>query len=303
MKKRLVPRAISAIQALLLSTLSVFAQDPATKPELLSLWDGQAPVGDGTFQSENPQITLYRADRPNGAAVVICPGGGYGGLVMGAEGSGIAQWLNQHGIAGVVLKYRLPRGNSMVPLFDAQRAVRMVRFRAEEWGIDRARIGIIGFSAGGHLAASTGTQSDRGNEKSGDAIERISSRPDFMILVYPVISMGEKGHPGSRKNLMGPAPAPEVVERFSNEKQVTAQTPPTFLAHALDDKVVIPEHSRMFFAALQTNKVPAKYLELPQGGHGLNGYKGPMWDAWQNQSLEWLAGQKFIPKEDVVRSK
>jgi len=124
-----------------------------------------------------------------------------------------------------------------------------------------------------------------------------------MILVYPVITMGDKGHPGSRKNLMGPNPTPEVIEQFSNEKHITPQTPPTFLAHALDDKVVPAENSRMFYEALKANKVPAIYVELPGGGHGLNGYKGPMWDAWQAQSLEWLGEQKIIPADDVVRSK
>lgn len=274
--------------------------NPATKLETLSLWNSHAPVGDGTFQTEDAEITIHRPSQPNGAAVVICPGGGYGGLVMGAEGSGIAQWLNQHGVTGVVLKYRLPRGNSTVPLLDAQRAIRTVRTRSKEWRIDPVRIGIIGFSAGGHLASTAGTHFDAGHAQSPDAIERASSRPDFMILVYPVISMGEKGHAGSRKNLLGPAPTPESIEKFSNEKQVTEKTPPAFLAHPLDDKVVPVEHSKMFFDALQAKKVPAKFLELPSGGHGLNGYKGPMWDAWQTQSLEWLADQKFIPAQDAV---
>ncbi|MEP6672494.1 MAG: alpha/beta hydrolase [Chthoniobacter sp.] len=279
------------------------AEDAPAKPEPLPLWAGKAPVGDGTFSTEEAEITLYRPSHPNGAALVICPGGGYGGLVMGAEGQGIALWLNQHGIAGVVLKYRLPRGNSMVPLLDAQRAIRTVRFHGQEWGIDPQRIGIIGFSAGGHLASTAETHFDAGHPQSDDPIERLSCRPDFAILVYPVITMGDKGHAGSRKNLMGPEPKPEVIEQFSNEKQITAQTPPTFLAHALDDKVVPSENSRMFLEGLQARKVPAKFLELPSGGHGLNGYKGPMWDAWQAQSLEWLGEQKFIPTEDVVRSK
>lgn len=293
--------------ALLIASFSALnAQNSATQPTQpapLSLWDGKAPVGDGTFQAEDPQITLYRADHPNGAAMVICPGGGYGGLVMGAEGQGIALWLNQHGISGVVLKYRLPRGNSMVPLLNAQRAIRTVRLHSREWGIDPHRIGIIGFSAGGHLASTADTHFDAGDPQASDPVAQVSCRPDFAILVYPVITMGDKGHAGSRKNLMGPDPKPETIEQFSNEKHVSPQTPPTFLAHALDDKVVPAENSHMFFEALQANKVPAKYLELPSGGHGLNGYKGPMWDAWQSQSLEWLGALKLIPAEDVVRSK
>lgn len=278
---------------------SVVAED---SPSVISLWNGNAPVGDGTFQTEDPQITVYRPAKPNGAAMVICPGGGYGGLVMGAEGSGIAQWLNQHGITGVVLKYRLPRGNSMAPLLDAQRAIRMARSHSKEWGIDPNKIGIIGFSAGGHLASTAATHFDAGEPQSSDPVEKMSCRPDFALLVYPVITMGEKGHAGSRKNLMGAEPTADMVEKFSNEKQVTEKTPPTFLAHAADDKVVPLENSKMFFDALQANKVPAKYLELPSGGHGLNGYKGPMWDAWQAQSLEWMGEQKFIPSKDAPRS-
>lgn len=275
--------------------LVLVAEDEAAKAEPLPLWNGHAPVGDGTFQTEDAEITFHRAPHPNGAAMVICPGGGYGGLVMGAEGHGIANWLNEHGVGGIVLKYRLPKGRHMVPLLDAQRAVRMARMHSAEWGIDPHRIGIIGFSAGGHLASTAETHFDSGDQKSSDPVERVSCRPDFAILIYPVISMGEKGHRGSRTNLLGSDPTPELIDQFSNEKRVTAETPPTFLAHALDDKVVPVDNSRMFFEALQAHKVPAKLLELPSGGHGLNGYKGPMWDAWQSQSLEWLAGQKIIP--------
>jgi acetyl esterase/lipase len=285
---------------LMSSSLLISADDSPAKPELFSLWSGHGPGGDGTFQAEDAEITLHRAPHPNGAAIVICPGGGYGGLVIGPEGHGIAQWLNQYGITGVVLKYRLPRGNAMVPLIDAQRAIRMTRFHGKEWGVDPKRIGIIGFSAGGHLASTAGTHFDAGDAKSADPIDQASCRPDFTILIYPVITMGEKGHQGSRKNLLGPDPTAEMIERFSNEKQVTPKTPPTFLAHALNDEVVPPENSKMFFDALQLSKVPAKYLELPDGGHGLAGYKGPMWDAWQSQSLEWLVEQKFIPKVDAV---
>jgi len=288
---------------LLAAAFPALAENPPAAPQPLSLWNAHAPVGDGTFQDEDALITVYRAEHANGAAMVICPGGGYAGLVMGAEGQGIAQWLNQHGITGIVLKYRLPRGNFMVPLLDAQHALRTARSHSQEWAIDPHKIGIIGFSAGGHLASTAGTHFDEGNPKSDDLVERVSSRPDFMVLIYPVITMGDKGHAGSRKNLMGPSPTPETIEKFSNEKQVTARTPPAFLAHAMDDKVVPIEHSQMFFDALQANKVPAKFLQLPEGGHGLNHYQGPMWDAWQAQSLEWLAEQKFISPADATGSK
>jgi acetyl esterase/lipase len=293
---------------LLIAILSIapllgFAQPAPAEPEAFSLWNGHSPVGDGTFQTEDPQIFLHRPAHPNGAAAVICPGGGYGGLVIGAEGHGIAQWLNQHGITGVVLKYRLPKGHAMVPLLDAQRAIRLTRLHAKEWGIDPKRIGIIGFSAGGHLASTAGTHFDAGNPQSTDAAEKVSCRPDFMILVYPVVSMGEKGHAGSRKNLLGADASPELIEKFSNEKQVTAQTPPAFLAHAKDDKVVPSENSQALYDALQAHKVAAKYLELPEGGHGLNHYQGPMWDEWQTQSLQWLAELKLIPEADSAAAK
>lgn len=289
------------IRTLLLVTVvsltGLAAAQPKDDPVKLPLWNGKAPVGEGKFEQADARITVHKAEKPNGAAVVICPGGGYGGLVVGPEGHGIAAWLNKHGITGVVLEYRLPAGRSSVPLLDAQRAIRTVRANAKAWGIDPAKIGIMGFSAGGHLASTAGTHFDDGNPKADDPMERVSCRPDFMVLIYPVVTMSEKTHGGSRNNLLGKNPDAKLVELFSNEKQVTAKTPPTFLAHAKDDRVVVPENSKAFYDALQTNKVPAKYLELPSGGHGLNGYKGPMWDAWQEQSLAWLAEQKFIPAE------
>ncbi len=272
-------------------------------PERISLWNHRAPVNRTDFEAADAAITVHRAAKPNGAAAIICPGGGYGGLVTGAEGHGIAQWLNAHGITGVVLEYRLPKGRFLVPLLDAQRAIRTVRTRAAEWGIDPAKIGIIGFSAGGHLASTAGTHFDAGDAMAADPVERASSRPDFMILVYPVVSMGEKGHAGSRNNLLGKDAAPEQVALFSNEKQVTRDTPSAFLAHALDDRVVVPDNSRLLHEALKANGIATKYLELPSGGHGLNGYKGPMWDAWQAQSLEWLVAQKFIPAAEVAPGK
>ncbi|QEL19775.1 alpha/beta hydrolase [Limnoglobus roseus] len=280
-----------------LGSSAVRAADPPKKVEgeRIKLWNMHAPQGDGTFETAEAWITVHKAEKPNGTAAVICPGGGYGGLVTGGEGHGIATWLNAHGITGVVLEYRLPKGRAFVPLLDAQRAIRTVRSNAKAWGVDPAKVGIIGFSAGGHLASTAGTHFDDGDSKSGDAVEKQSSRPDFLILVYPVITMGEKGHGGSRTNLLGKTPTDERVKQFSNEVQVTAKTPPTFLAHAKDDRAVVPENSKAFYEALLTHKVPAKYLELPSGGHGLNGYKGPMWDAWQTKSLAWLSEIKFVP--------
>jgi acetyl esterase/lipase len=276
---------------------SALAHDSkAAKAERIGLWHKRAPTGEGTFQDAEAWLTLHRPEKPNGTAIVICPGGGYRQLVVAAEGHGIATWLNRHGITGAVLEYRLPAGRSEVPLLDAQRAMRTVRANAKSWHLDPARIGIMGFSAGGHLASTAGTHFDGGQADSADPVQRVSCRPDFMILVYPVITMGDKGHQGSRNNLLGKDPDAKLLELYSNEKHVTANTPPAFLTHAKDDKPVPPENSRMFHEALQANKVPTRYLELRSGGHGLNGYKGPMWDAWQEQSLAWLAEQKLIPR-------
>lgn len=270
------------------------AQDGEAEPQRIPLWSGGAPIGEGKVERGQAWITVHRPEKPNGTAVVICPGGGYGRLVIEPEGHGIAKWLNRHGITGVVLEYRLPTGRPYVPLLDAQRAIRTLRANAKKWEIDPSRIGIMGFSAGGHLASTAGTHFDEGNPKTNDPVDRVSCRPDFMILVYPVITMGGTTHSGSRNNLLGKEPSPELVKLFSNEQQVTARTPPTFLAHAVDDKPVPPENSRAFYKALQAHKVPAKYLELESGGHGLNGYKGPMWDAWQEGSLKWLAELKLV---------
>src|SRR6516165_5596967 len=167
----------------------------ADEPRRIALWDAHAPIGDGQFEDKDAWITVHQPTKGNGTAIVICPGGGYGGLVTGPEGHGIAQWLNRHGIAGIVLEYRLPAGRAFVPLLDAQRALRTVRANASAWGIDPLRIGIMGFSAGGHLASTAGTHFDDGNLAATDPVARMSCRPDFLILVYPVITMNETAHP------------------------------------------------------------------------------------------------------------
>ena len=278
--------ALTSWLLILSGTLSLRAAEPLR----LSIWPEQAPVGEGKPEKAEVPITVHLAEpsQANGTVVVICPGGGYGGLVVGGEGHGIARWLNAHGIAGVVLEYRLPRGIYQRPLLDAQRAIRVVRSHAAEWKLDPHRIGIMGFSAGGHLASTAGTHFDDGEATSSDPVARQSCRPDFMVLVYPVITMGPKTHGGSRQNLLGTAPSAELLEFLSNEKQVTDRTPPAFLTHAKTDAVVPVEHSRMFYAALQAHHVPAELLEFPQGNHGYSGYKGPEWDAWQKRCMEWL---------------
>jgi acetyl esterase/lipase len=292
--------AMIAIAALAWLASTAFAAPPAAAK--LPLWPDQAPVGDGKSEATNASITFYPAPKPSGTAMVICPGGGYGVLVSGPEGRGVAEWLNRNGIAGIVLEYRLPKGRPFVPLLDAQRAIRTVRANATKWNINPAHIGIIGFSAGGHLASTAATHFDDGNPQATDPIDRASCRPDFAILVYPVITMTKKTHGGSRDNLLGNNPKPELVKLFSNEKQVTHKTPPMFLAHAKDDTLVSPDNSRAMCKALKAHKVATEYLELPSGGHGLNGYRGPSWDAWQTASLKWLAKQKIVPANGPPQS-
>lgn len=271
-------------------------------PQTFPLYS-KAPIGDGTFEEAvdlnlniPASVTLYRPAKPNGAIVVICPGGGYGKVGMaGEEGALRAKWFNDLGVTGVVLNYRLPKGRSKVPLLDVQRAIRLVRSKATEWGCDPHRVGVLGFSAGGHVASMAATHYDKGNPQAADAVDRQSCRPDFALLVYPVITMGAQAHGGSRTNLLGPHPSEELVKLYSNELQVTDDTPPCFLAHAKDDSMVVPDNSRTFYAALQAHKVPSHYLELPSGGHGLNGYKGPNWDAWLAEAIQWMREQKIIP--------
>ena len=269
-------------------TTPASGEEQPTKPERISLWTSKTPANKAA-------ITIHRPTEGNGAAVVICPGGGYGVLVTGPEGHGIARWLNRHGITGIVLEYELPKGRPLVPLHDVQRAIRMARANAKSWELNVQRIGVMGFSAGGHLASTAGTHFDAGDPKATDLVDRMSCRPDFMVLIYPVITMGDKTHRGSKRNLLGKDPTAETIVRFSNETQVTKNTPPAFLAHAKNDRAVVPDNSRMFHEALKAHSVASEYLELPSGGHGLNGYRGPMWDAWQTGSLDWLASQKIIP--------
>lgn len=274
------------------------------EPARIGLWNGAAPTGaPGGEATEEADafVTVHlpegRAEGATTPAVVICPGGGYGGLVTGPEGHGIAAWLTAHGIAGVVLEYRLPHGRAFVPLADASRAIRTVRARAAEWHIDPGRVGIMGFSAGGHLASTAATHFDEGDPQGADEAARRSSRPDFAILVYPVITLlpGATAHGGSRSNLLGPSPSADLVRRFSAEQQVTADTTPTFLAHAEDDAPVPIANSVLFHDALVAKGVPVRLLRLPSGGHGLDGYKGPSWDAWQTGSLAWLRQRGMVP--------
>jgi acetyl esterase/lipase len=230
--------------------------------------------------------------------VVVCPGGGYGGLAMDHEGKQIADWLNSLGVAAFVLKYRLgPRYHHPAPLQDAQRALRTVRSNAQAFGIRPDRIGIWGFSAGGHLSATAGTHFDAGDLNAVDPIERVSSRPDFLILAYPVISFtAEYSHRGSRKNLLGDAPDPALVENLSNEKQVTPQTPPTFLLHTDEDSGVPPENSVAFYLALRKAGVPAELHIYQRGQHGVGlALNDPILSSWPGRLADWMRVRGLLP--------
>jgi acetyl esterase/lipase len=267
--------------------------------ETIFLWNGGYPEPNGkkTNDSATAKIIVYLPAKPNGTAMVICPGGGYGSLVMDQEGNGIAKWLNTQGIAGIVLQYRMPKGRIDVPLLDAQQALRTVRKNAETWKIDPKKVGVIGFSAGGHLAACAAVRGHLSRSNSIETLQAVAkdSRPDFAILIYPVISMEGDAHRGSKKNLLGENPDAGLARHYSPQTQVSAESPPAFLAHAIDDKVVPIENSRMFYAAQKKAGLPARLVELPNGGHGLNGYKGPSWDKWQAESLLWLKEIKVLP--------
>lgn len=261
---------------------------PALAQENIKLWQGDIPFSNGIIGEEevleggrvrnvqDPSVFVYlpEKEKSTGAAVVICPGGGYWLLAIGHEGHDIAKWFNEIGIAGIVVKNRLPTSDNItykseVAMLDAQRAVRLTRYNADEWGLDEDKIGIMGFSAGGHLASTVGTHYDYGRSNTDDPIERESCRPDFMILMYPVIDMsGEIKHSGSMKNLIGEDASQTQIERFSNQKQVTPDTPPTILIHSVDDSSVPAANSVVFYEALVANGVPAELHIFNSGKHG-----------------------------------
>jgi len=253
----------------LAAALAALAQTP---PTANLLWPDGAPHAQGSADEDKPSLTPYLlpADAASASAVVICPGGGYQNLAMDKEGYQIARWFNSLGIQAFVLQYRLgPRYRHPVELEDAQRAMRTVRAKAAEYRVSPDRIGIMGFSAGGHLASTAGTHFDVGNPAAADPIDRVSSRPDFLVLCYPVVSMGPFTHSGSLHNLLGDNPDPKLVEYLSNELQVTPQTPPTFLFHTTDDGAVPVENSFMFYAALHKAGVPAEMHLYEHGPHGV----------------------------------
>ncbi len=246
---------------------------------------------------QEPAIEVYLPTKKfaTGQAVIICPGGGYSGLAYSYEGTDVARYLSSTGVAAIVLKYRLPSADSSIephqtPLLDAKRAMRLVRARASGWNIDPARIGIMGFSAGGHLAATLGTQFDAGDPAAADPIERERSRPDFMILMYPVISFVDAAaHTGSRRMLLGETPDPALVTRYSAELQVKDDTPPTFIVHASNDTGVPVENALLMYRALRQKKIPAELHVLSEGGHGFGlALDNPHVASWAESLTRWL---------------
>jgi acetyl esterase/lipase len=274
----------------LLAAAVIWAQPIAPKAELL--WPDGAPGAQGSADEDKPTLTAFLAPpaRAVRTAVIVCPGGGYQHLAIEKEGSDVARWLNSIGVSAFVLKYRLgPKYHHPTGLTDAQRAIRTVRAKAAEYRVEPDRIGIMGFSAGGHLASTAGTHFGAGNASAADPIDRASSRPDFLILGYPVVSFTSNVHRGSMRMLLGDQPDPKLIENLSNELQVTAQTPPTFLFHTTSDQTVPVENSVMFYLALLKAGVPAEMHIYEQGPHGVG--LAPTDEAlssWPARLSDWL---------------
>jgi len=276
----------------LVAGVALLAQRPGAEPPSFPLWAAGAPGAIGTEDRDVPTLTPWIAKNPNGKAVVVCPGGGYGALAVDHEGKQIAQWLNSQGISAFVLKYRLgPRYRHPVMIGDAQRALRIVRARAAEWHVNPGKIGVMGFSAGGHLAATVATHFYAGNPSAADAIDRAGSRPDFAILCYPDITFTEEAyvHKGSRRNLLGDLPDSALVQNLSNERAVTKETPPTFLFHTDADTGVPPENSVLFYLALRKHGVPAELHIYEKGPHGVGlGWSDVALSSWPARLADWL---------------
>jgi acetyl esterase/lipase len=302
-------KQIKFISAILIS--STFAINGNAQNPVLKVWPDGAP---GTVTNKNysekatvtgdivsryekvtdPTITVFlpAAEKSTGTAVLICPGGGYGVLAFDHEGYAIARWLNNNGIAGIILKYRLPsddimKDKSVGPLQDAQEAIRIIRRNSQEWKIDPRKIGVIGFSAGGHLAS---TLSTHFAEKVYTVKDTTSARPDFSLLIYPVISFDSAfTHAGSRRNLIGANPSDDVVRHFSNELMITDKTPPAFLVHSADDKAVPVKNSMVYFEGLVRNNIPSELHVFQKGGHGYGlSINNGTQSAWPDLCLRWL---------------
>jgi acetyl esterase/lipase len=294
---RTFPLGLSFVALLAVISARSRAADTPTAPGL-RLWPGDAPGALGAKPEDVRTLTAYLPDpaNRNGASMLIFPGGGYQHLAD-HEGKGYAEWFTAHGVTAYVLKYRLgPAYHHPAMLQDASRALRMVRAFAKRDGLDPARVGVIGSSAGGHLAATLLTHFDAGKSDSDDPVERESSRPDVGILCYPVITMGEFAHGGSRTNLLGKNPTPELLKDMSAEQNVTKETPPCFIWSTEEDKTVPVENSLMFAQALRKARVPFSLHIYEKGPHGLGlGRPGKPAPPWDNDLLYWLRERKFTP--------
>ena len=262
---------------------------------MIKLWEENVPGYDPTISDFVPYITPFALDNgKKNSAVIVFPGGGYAGRAR-HEADPIALWLNSIGVSAFVLEYRVAPYRYPNPVLDAQRAIRLVRLNADKYNIDPNKIGILGFSAGGHLAATVGTHYDKGNINAADPVERVGCRPDAMILCYPVITFGEFGHKGSMRNLLGDCVTEEEIAPFANDKQVNSETPPTFLWHTAEDAGVPVENSILFAQALSKNKVPFALHIFPKGRHGI-GLAADVPEAykWPELCCDWLKGIEFI---------
>ncbi|MEZ6127016.1 MAG: alpha/beta hydrolase [Planctomycetaceae bacterium] len=289
------------IASLLLTVLclAVSAMSEDWKP----LWPDGAPGAHGSTEHDVPALLAFPVkDNANGCGVVVCPGGGYGGLAMDHEGHQIVQWLNERGISAWILRYRLGSHNYHHPVQkgDVLRAIRTARHQAKSVGVDPHRIGVWGFSAGGHLASTAATHFDAGQANAADEIDRISSRPDFAVLCYPVITMDEQfTHKGSRKNLFGADryDDPELVALLSNDRQVTAQTPPTFIFHTTEDQAVPVENGILFYSALRKHSVASELHVYQKGRHGVGlAPTDPILSSWPARLEDWLGTNGFLKK-------
>lgn len=300
MKKFYIPLILTLIVNVSLaqnSILPLWEDNPPNYTETgeVTIWDTSDIVRVRNVQKPDIAVFLPSKKNATGEAVVICPGGGYNILAYDWEGSDIARWLNSEGIAAFVLKYRLPGAKSNIiphksPLMDAQRAMRMVRFNAGRWNVDPEKIGIMGFSAGGHLASTLSTHYDGGDPGNSDPVERESCRPDFSILMYPVITFTEEFmHKGSRESLLGKDADPDLVRLFSNELQVTSDTPPAILIHSEDDRSVPVENSLAYHRALRAHKVSSELHIYPYGGHGYSLAIGQgHLSTWPDRVIQWI---------------
>jgi acetyl esterase/lipase len=274
----------------------------ADAPKVELLWPKGAPDAKGTEAADKPTLTIFTPaeGKANGTAVVVCPGGGYAFLADDHEGKQIGEWYAQRGVTAFVLRYRIaPRYRHPAPLQDAQRAIRTVRARAKEWSIDPKKIGIMGFSAGGHLASTAGTHFDDGKADAADPIDKASCRPDFLVLCYPVITFEPPyAHMGSRNNLIGKDAPAELVKDLSNHLHVTDKTPPTFIFHTDEDKGVVPENAILFYSALKKAKVPAELHIYEKGPHGVGlAQKVPAASSWPDRLADWLKGRGLLQRE------